>query len=237
MSSKLKLAARRYTTRAQKTLYETLEISQQAKPGEIKSQFYELSKRYHPDKNPGDDAAHEKFLKISEAYTTLSNDVSRREYDRTLDIGRSSSVYGGPRPTTFRSKIRPDDWVLYRNSAGTGAKKSFFDFESHQNQHYQEHQRNLDMMARVNSMMRKKQRDSDGMQTNLVLNVVLLGTGIFLFLQSGMVKLLFMDCDDEKQADEEAKSRECHYKDISFSTSPPRPRIPVQHSPTASILS
>ncbi|KAJ3209156.1 hypothetical protein HDU67_006370 [Dinochytrium kinnereticum] len=213
----------------QKTLYETLEVQQDAKQAEIKSQFYELSKKFHPDKNPGNEAAHEKFLKISEAYSTLSDATTRRQYDRTLSYSRpttsgagSSRPHGtGPRPTTFRSKLRPDDWILHRSNSGP--KSKFYDYEAHQQQHYQEYQENKDMQARMASMLRRKRPEADSLQGNLMIKVVLLGTGLFLFLQSGMVKLLFMDHHEQDEAiDRDFPSLESNYirrePTVTFST-------------------
>ncbi|CEM31663.1 unnamed protein product [Vitrella brassicaformis CCMP3155] len=62
-------------------LYIRLGVRQNASPEEIKAAFRELAKKYHPDLNPGLPEALEKFKKIQEAYSVLSNDSSRRQYD------------------------------------------------------------------------------------------------------------------------------------------------------------
>lgn len=67
--------------------YEELGLTKEAKPEEIKKAYRELSKKYHPDKNPDDKEAEEKFKKISEAYEILSDPVKRKEYDETGKAG------------------------------------------------------------------------------------------------------------------------------------------------------
>ncbi|RIA92991.1 DnaJ domain-containing protein, partial [Glomus cerebriforme] len=61
--------------------YDALEVPPDAEHKLIKAQFYKLSKRYHPDVNIGDKTAHSRFLRINEAYSILSKEQSRREYD------------------------------------------------------------------------------------------------------------------------------------------------------------
>ncbi|CRK43532.1 hypothetical protein BN1723_005708, partial [Verticillium longisporum] len=62
--------------------YNLLGIDKQASDREIKSAYRKLSKKYHPDKNPGDETAKEKFVEVSEAYEALIDPEQRRIYDR-----------------------------------------------------------------------------------------------------------------------------------------------------------
>jgi curved DNA-binding protein len=62
--------------------YELLGVSKTAVDDEIKKAYRKLAKKYHPDKNPGDKAAEEKFKLISEAYAVLSNPEKRKQYDQ-----------------------------------------------------------------------------------------------------------------------------------------------------------
>uniref|UniRef100_I3J7F1 DnaJ homolog subfamily A member 3, mitochondrial n=1 Tax=Oreochromis niloticus TaxID=8128 RepID=I3J7F1_ORENI len=62
-------------------LYEVLGISRTASQKEIKKAYYQLAKKYHPDTNPNDPEAKEKFAKLAEAYEVLSDEVKRKQYD------------------------------------------------------------------------------------------------------------------------------------------------------------
>src|SRR5262249_37379610 len=63
-------------------LYEVLEVDRQASPSAPKKAYYRLAKKYHPDHNPGDKDAEEKFKEASNAYSILSDDDQRQRYDR-----------------------------------------------------------------------------------------------------------------------------------------------------------
>src|SRR4051812_30620426 len=65
-----------------KTLYDTLGISKTASQDEIKKAYRKLARQYHPDKNPGDAAAEERFKEVQTAYDVLSDDDKRKAYDR-----------------------------------------------------------------------------------------------------------------------------------------------------------
>jgi molecular chaperone DnaJ len=62
--------------------YEVLEVSRDASAGEIKKSYRRLAMQYHPDKNPDDKDAEEKFKEIGEAYEILTDDQKRAAYDR-----------------------------------------------------------------------------------------------------------------------------------------------------------
>jgi molecular chaperone DnaJ len=63
-------------------LYEVLEVDRQVSSSDLKKAYYRLAKKYHPDHNPGDKEAEEKFKEASNAYSVLSDDEQRQRYDR-----------------------------------------------------------------------------------------------------------------------------------------------------------
>lgn len=67
---------------ASKDYYETLGVSRAAKEDEIRKTYRKLARKYHPDLNPGDKAAEERFKKVQEAYDILSDPKKRQVYDQ-----------------------------------------------------------------------------------------------------------------------------------------------------------
>ena len=65
-----------------KTLYDTLGVAKNAPQDEIKKAYRSLARQYHPDKNPGDQAAEDRFKEVQTAYDVLSDADKRKQYDR-----------------------------------------------------------------------------------------------------------------------------------------------------------
>lgn len=65
-----------------KDYYKTLGVDKKASEKDIKKAYRQLARRYHPDKNPGDNTAEERFKEINEAYEVLSNTETRSKYDQ-----------------------------------------------------------------------------------------------------------------------------------------------------------
>src|SRR3954454_14063740 len=74
---------------AVKEPYQTLGVAKKASEDEIKKAYRKLARQYHPDKNPGDKQAEERFKEIQEAYSILSNADKRRQYDS------GGGIFGG----------------------------------------------------------------------------------------------------------------------------------------------
>jgi molecular chaperone DnaJ len=75
--------------------YDILEVTRTASDVEIKSAYRRLAMKYHPDRNPGDDLAEEKFKEAAEAYAILADTQKRSLYDRFGHAGVSSPSGGG----------------------------------------------------------------------------------------------------------------------------------------------
>ena len=75
--------------------YEILEVERTAADGELKSSYRRLAMKYHPDRNPGDQAAEEKFKEAAEAYAVLCDAEKRSLYDRFGHAGVKSAPGGG----------------------------------------------------------------------------------------------------------------------------------------------
>ncbi len=74
--------------------YELLGVERSANAREIKSAYRKLALQYHPDRNPGDHQAEERFKEINEAYAVLSDDGKRQQYDRFGSVGDGPAFSG-----------------------------------------------------------------------------------------------------------------------------------------------
>ena len=94
-----------------KDYYRTLGVSRTADEKEIKKAYRKLAQQYHPDKNPGDKTAEQRFKEINEAYAVLSDADKRSKYDR---FGAQWEQYerAGGRPEDF-------DWGRWSGAPGS----------------------------------------------------------------------------------------------------------------------
>jgi curved DNA-binding protein len=115
-----------------KDYYKILGVERKASADDIRSAYRKLAMKYHPDKNPGDKKAEDKFKDINEAYQVLSDDKKRARYDQ-LGSAYSDFRSSGGRPTDFRW----DDWFQqggqaqgggYGNADPFGGGGNFSDF-------------------------------------------------------------------------------------------------------------
>jgi curved DNA-binding protein len=98
-----------------KDYYSTLGVSKTATQEDIKKAFRKLARKHHPDVNPGDKAATEKFKEISEAYEVLSDLEKRQKYDQFGSQWQQYSQTGG----------RPEDFNWSQWQAGPGTSYSY----------------------------------------------------------------------------------------------------------------
>jgi DnaJ-class molecular chaperone len=86
--------------------YTTLGVPKNASQDDIKKAFRKLARQYHPDKNPGDKGAEERFKQVSHAYETLSDPTKRKEYDELSRLGAFGPAAGSVREPARRSRVR-----------------------------------------------------------------------------------------------------------------------------------
>lgn len=78
-----------------KDYYNTLEVDKNASDTEIKKAYRKLALKYHPDRNPGDKTAEDKFKEINEAYACLSDQQKRANYDQFGTAEGAGAGFGG----------------------------------------------------------------------------------------------------------------------------------------------
>ncbi|MBQ0105058.1 MAG: J domain-containing protein [Armatimonadetes bacterium] len=101
-----------------KDYYAVLGVSKDATTRDIKSAYRKLARKFHPDVNPGDKSAEEKYKEINEAYTVLSDEEKRKKYDRYgADWENISQGMGG----NF------GDFDFFGGGMGGSGFSSFFD--------------------------------------------------------------------------------------------------------------
>jgi len=99
-----------------KDYYKILGVERKAGADDIRKAYRKLAMQFHPDKNPGDKKAEDKFKEINEAYQVLSDEKKRARYDQ-LGSAYSNFRTGGGRPTDFQW----EDWGGGSRGGGAGA--------------------------------------------------------------------------------------------------------------------
>ena len=92
------------TTNAKRDYYEVLGVTRTVTEVELKSAYRKLALQYHPDRNPNNPDAEERFKEVSEAYAVLADSEKRSVYDRYghAGLGGAGSAGAGFDPTVFQ---------------------------------------------------------------------------------------------------------------------------------------
>jgi curved DNA-binding protein len=108
---------------ALKDYYKVLGVGESTSPGDIKKAYRKLARKYHPDHNPSDTGAEERFKEVQEAYETLSDRTKRAKYDRArkhpfgASFGEAFSTGSGGR------YYRSPDGTYVRMERGGGPRE------------------------------------------------------------------------------------------------------------------
>lgn len=101
--------------------YKILGVSKNANDKEIKSAYRQLSKKWHPDKNPNDENAHQKFIEVGEAYEVLSDPEKRQIFDRYGAEGLKNNNGGGGNGGHPGGNMFHDPFDIFEQMFGGGA--------------------------------------------------------------------------------------------------------------------
>lgn len=113
---------------ATKDFYEVLGVSEKASADDIKKAYRKLAKQYHPDANPDDAQAAERFKDLGEAYAVLSDPEKRKQYDQMRRLGAFGFGGGGRRsgPTTGRGGASASGGISFDDLQGFGGLGDIF---------------------------------------------------------------------------------------------------------------
>lgn len=110
--------------------YETLGVARTATTDEIRKSYRKLSRQHHPDLNPGDKAAEEKFKAVQEANDVLSDEKKRKRYDQLGEHWKTGADFQPPpdwgRGGGAQREVSPEDWQAAFSGGGGEQFSDFF---------------------------------------------------------------------------------------------------------------
>jgi len=116
---------------AKEDFYKILGVKRDAKPEEIKKAYRRMARKYHPDVNPGDKSAEDRFKQMSEAFDVLSDPKKRKVYDRFGQYSDSLANAAAEGAGSTHTRGAPFDfsgfdWGAASTAGGTGGSSSSF---------------------------------------------------------------------------------------------------------------
>jgi DnaJ-class molecular chaperone len=110
----------------EKDYYRVLGVSDTASQKDIRSAFRKLSRQYHPDANPDDKAAEERFKEVSAAYDVVGDPEKRKEYDEVRKLGPVGGMPADREPGASASRTSATSvtsWVACSAAAAGGVAR------------------------------------------------------------------------------------------------------------------
>nr|CAB3263233.1 uncharacterized protein LOC104266622 [Phallusia mammillata] len=237
------------TTCARLDYYEVLGAKRDASAEEIKKLYLEKCKLYHPDKHQGDKVMHEKFVRISEAYGTLSNVSQRKDYDRSLQYrntgkggfshydtseyrwgnaqrSKPEDVWRTWQNQNRQSRYQEDPTNAYRDFGARTRRQSYKNQQSYHSHEYEDPRVSRDKLNSYwDSVYRQhKKSHHSNSQRNMYSNAILERQAIFLFIM-GLFFLLSVRTMN-LQAKQESFDTNRYPYNAPHNNAPPRNKKP-----------
>lgn len=178
-----------------KNYYEVLGLQKNATADEIKKAYRTLAFKYHPDRNPGDAAAEEKFKEINAAYEVLGDESKRRNYDLTGHSDYSQSYSGTQNQRqyqyTYSSPFGEEEetfWQWFNGASGQNSdeRRTYYNSNRNTNSNY-----NSNRNSNEDRNQNYKSRSKGQLFVSFIFKILQVFFGLFFMRFSYFVPLLF----------------------------------------------